>query len=133
MATLEAEIRETSDKLARLYRAIEEGVVDLDSQLKERITARKATRALEQASLERIAEQAQTSNALPPERIDAFALLLRDKFGTADIQEIRVDDRKIQIIGDKASLAAVIAGQHTSAGKVSGFVRKWRARQDSNP
>ncbi len=142
-AALEAEVRETSDKLARLYHAIEDGVVDLDSQLKERITALKATRDVAQASLERIAEQAHTSKALTPERIDAFALILRDKLGTADIQarkaylraviqEIRVDDHKIQIIGDKASLAAVIAGQHTSAGKVSGFVRKWRPRQDSN-
>jgi len=40
--------------------------------------------------------------------------------------------QKIQIIGRKASLAAVIAGQRTAAAKVSGFVRKWRSRQDSN-
>ncbi|WP_395688690.1 hypothetical protein, partial [Aestuariivirga sp.] len=43
------------------------------------------------------------------------------------ISEIRVDDDRIQIIGDKANLAAVVAGQQTAAGKVSGFVRKWRA------
>ena len=96
------------------------------------------------ASLERIVEQVRTSKALTPERIEAFAKLLQEKLATADIQtrkaclraviqEIRVDDNKIQIIGDKASLAAVIAGQQTAAGKVSGFVRKWRARQDSNP
>lgn len=70
--------------------------------------------------------------------------LVRQKIETADIQarkaylatvvsEIRVDDHKVQIIGDKASLAAVIAGQQTAGGKVSGFVRKWRTMQDSNP
>ncbi|WP_395688404.1 hypothetical protein [Aestuariivirga sp.] len=70
-------------------------------------------------------------------------MLLLDKLGAADIearkaylravfQEIRVNDCKIQITGDKASLAAVIASQQTTAGKVSGFVRKWRTRQDSN-
>ena len=143
-AALEAEIKDTGDKLARLYRAIEEGVIDLDAQLKDRIATLKAARDLAQASLERIAEQARTSKALTPDRIDAFAALLQDKLATADtqarkvylrtvIQEIRVDDHKIQIIGDKASLAAVIAGQQTAAAKVSGFVRKWRARQDSNP
>ena len=33
---------------------------------------------------------------------------------------------------DKADLAAVIARQQTHGGKVRGFVRKWRARKDSN-
>ena len=85
----------------------------------------------------------QTSKARSLEHIEAFAKLLQEKLATADIQarkaylraviqEIRVDDHKIQIIGDKASLAAVIAGQQTAGGKVSGFVRKWRTRQDSN-
>ena len=142
-AALDAEIRDTGDKLARLYRAIEEGVVELDAQLKERIAALKSTRDLAQASLERIATQAATSRALTPDRIAAFVDLVRQKIETADIQarkdylasvvsEIRVDDQKVQIIGDKASLAAVIAGQQTAGGKVSGFVRKWRARKDSN-
>lgn len=78
-----------------------------------------------------------TSRALTPERIAAFGELLRQKIETADIQgrkayfnavitEIRVGDDKIQIIGDKASLAAVIARQQAAGGKVSGFVRKWR-------
>ena len=143
-AAVEAEIKDTGDKLARLYRAIEEGVVEIDAQLKERIAALKSSRDLAQDSLERIATQSATSRALTPERIAAFVDLVRQKIETADIQarkaylqvvapEIRVDDHKVQIIGDKASLAAVIAGQQTAGGKVSGFVRKWRARQDSNP
>ena len=39
---------------------------------------------------------------------------------------------KINDTGDKASLAAVITGQQTSGGKVTGFVRRWRTRQDAN-
>ncbi len=88
--------------------------------------------------------QAVRDKLLTPECIAAFVDLVRQKIETADIEarkayfqvvapEIRVDDHKIQIIGDKASLAAVIAGKQTAGGKVSGFVRKWRARQDSNP
>ena len=90
-----------------------------------------------------MAAQAATSRALTPERIAIFVNLVRQKIETADIlarkaylqvvaPEIRVDDHKIQIIGDKANLAAVIASQQTAGGKVSGFVRKWRARKDSN-
>lgn len=142
-AALDAEIRDTGDKLARLYRAIEEGVVELDAQLKERIAALKSTRDLAQASLERIATQAATSRALTPDRIAAFVDLVRQKIETADIQarkaclvpvfsEIRVGDEKVPIIGDEADLAAVVTGQQTAGGKVSGFVRKWRTRQDSN-
>jgi hypothetical protein len=103
-----------------------------------RISTLKSARDLAQASLERIAEQARASSALTPERITAFASLLNEKLTTADAQarkaylravisEIRVDDDRIQIIGDKANLAAVVAGQQTAAGKVRGFVRKWRA------
>jgi hypothetical protein len=72
--------------------------------------------------------------------------LVRQKLETAYIQarkaylatiisEIRVDDHKIHIIGDKANLAAAIAGKQTAAGKVSGFVRKWRTirnKSDNN-
>ena len=39
----------------------------------------------------------------------------------------------IGVIGDKASLATVIAGQHAAVGKVRGFVREWCARKDFEP
>ncbi len=48
------------------------------------------------------------------------------------IDRIEVDDHAVRIIGDKASLAAVIAGQANGAKHVRGFVRKWRTRHDSN-
>jgi site-specific DNA recombinase len=41
-AALETEIDDTGAKLARLYRAIEEGVIDLDQQLKERVASLKS-------------------------------------------------------------------------------------------
>ena len=133
-AALDDEIMGTSDKLARLYRAIEEGVVEIDAKLKVRIGAFKSTCKLAQNSLEQIATLAATLSALTPDRLAAFVDLVRQNIETADIQArkayleavvcpIRVDDHKIQIIGDKASLAAVIAGQQAATGKVSGFVR----------
>ena len=140
---LKAELAQKDEKLGRLYRAIEDGIIELDDQLKDRIKALKAERDLAQASLDRIAEQLSSRTTITPERVTAFTDLMSDKLDNGDVQakkaylravisEIRVDDEKISIIGDKATLAAVIAGQNTGNANVSGFVRKWRARNDSN-
>ena len=142
-ASLEAELSQKDEKLGRLYKAIEDGVVDLDAQLKDRIASLKAEREVITATLSRMAAQDRSRTALTPERLEAFSTLMQDKLAQGDtpsrkaylravIEEVRVGDHKIQIIGNKATLAAVIAGQQTAAGKVSGFVRKWRARKDSN-
>ena len=140
---LKNELAQKEEKLSRLYRAIEEGIVELDDQLKDRIKALKAERDLAQASIDRIAEQFNSRTSITPERVTAFTDLMRDKIDNGDVQarkaylravisEIRVDDYKISIIGDKTVLAAVIAGQNTGNANVSGFVRKWRTRHDSN-
>ena len=140
---LKAELAQKDEKLGRLYRAIEDGIVELDDQLRDRIKTLKAERDLAQASLDRIAQQFESRTSITPERVTAFTNLMRDKIDNGDVQakkaylravisEIRVDDDKISIIGDKATLAAVIAGQNTGNANVSGFVRKWRARNDSN-
>ena len=41
--------------------------------------------------------------------------------------KIEVDDQKVRMIGDKATLANVVAGRQTPAGNARGFVCKWRA------
>jgi site-specific DNA recombinase len=142
-AALMSELAATNERLNRLYRAIENGIVDLDSQLKERVEALKTQRDLAQASLDRIAAQANTRAMITPDRLAAFSQLMRDKLATGDpqarkaylqsvISQIEVDDEKVRIIGDKAILAGVIAGRQTGEGRVRGFVRNWRARRDSN-
>ncbi|MFN4144098.1 hypothetical protein [Aestuariivirga sp.] len=79
--------RDIGDKLARLYGAIEEGIVELVAQLKERIAALKSARDAAHTALERIVAQGATSRALTPERIAAFVELVREKIETADIQD----------------------------------------------
>jgi hypothetical protein len=140
---LRAELASKEEKLKRLYRALEEGLVDLDIQLKDRIQALRTERDIAHASLDRIATQIHERAAITPDRLEAFSSLMRDKLETGDIQarrdylrsvisQIEVDDDKVRIIGDKATLAAVIAGRQTQGANVRGFVRKWRARRDSN-
>jgi hypothetical protein len=123
---------------------IESGIIDLDAQLKERVDALKAERNLAQASIDRIAVQANTRAMITSDRLKAFSQPVREKFDTAGdtqarkaflqsvISKIEVDDDKIRIIGDKATLAAVIADRQTGEDRVRGFVRKCRAREDSN-
>jgi site-specific DNA recombinase len=68
---------------------------------------------------------------------------MHEKLETGDVQakkaylrsviaRIEVGDDKVRIVGEKASLAAVIASKPPDAAHVRGFVRKWRARRDSN-
>jgi hypothetical protein len=50
------------------------------------------------------------------------------------IAQIEVADDKVRIIGEKASLAAVIAGTNPpETAHVRSFVRKWRARRTPDP
>ena len=141
--SLDAQVAQAKDKLARLYRAIEEGVIDLDDDLKTRIAALKDERDIAVASLERIAQQAVARSDVTPDRIEAFAELMHQKLDDGDVQarrgylrsvisNIEVDDDRIRVTGDKASLAEVIAGRAAGAANVSSLVRKWRARNDSN-
>ena len=88
--------------------------------------------------------QARTNAAITPQRLQNFSRLMQAKLDTGDIQVkkaylhsvislIEVGADKIRIIGEKASLATVIAGNPSETAHVRGFVRKWRARRDSNP
>ena len=140
---LEAEIVQKKEQLARLYRAIEEGVVDLDADLKERIQALKNRRDIAQDSLDRIATQTRNQVEITPERLEAFSALMRDKLDNGDIQArkaylrsvisaIAVDDEVVSIIGEKATLANVVAGRQAGFNNVRCFVREWRTRHDSN-
>ena len=140
---LEVEFAAVRTKLSRLYSAIEEGVIDLDEDLKSRIATLKTKRDIAQASLERISSQASARAAITPTKITAFTELMRNKLTNGDIRarkewlgsvldRIEVDDRAVKIIGNKQVLAAAVTGQNTAPARVRGFVRKWRTRQDSN-
>ena len=142
--TLEGEIVQKKEQLARLYQAIEKGVVDLDADLKGRVQTLKTQRDIAQGSLDRIADQARNQTEITPERLEAFSVLMHEKLDNGDIQArkaylrsvisaIEVDDDVVRIIGEKAALANVIAGRQGGFGNVRGFVREWRALRDSNP
>jgi site-specific DNA recombinase len=142
-ASLQAEITNRDDRLKRLYRAIEEGIAELDADLKQRIQALKQERQVAQAALDRMVDQTRASAAITPARLEAFSQLMREKLDAADakarkaylqsvVSQVEVDDEKIRVFSDRAALAAAAIGQNTGTTNVRGFVRNWRARRDSN-
>jgi site-specific DNA recombinase len=82
--SLQAEVTSCDDRLKRLYRAIEEGVAELDADLKQRIQTLKQERQLAQAALDRLVVQARTAATITPDRLEAFSQLMRDKLDTGD-------------------------------------------------
>ena len=140
---LETEVDTIRTRISRLYQAIEAGVVELDDELKQRLTRLKDERDLALASLGQITANITARAAITPEKIAAFTGLVREKLQNGDtrarkdwlgtlISRVEVDDNAIRIIGSKTMLAATLSGQNTPQGNVRGFVRKWCARQDSN-
>ena len=100
-------------------------------------------RDIVRASLDRLTAQVRASAVITPSRLETFANVIREKIESGDIHArkaylrsvisyIEVHDDKVRVVGDKATLAAVIAGRQVQSGNVRGFVRKWRARRDSN-
>ena len=137
------ELQEKDEKLKRLYLAIENGIIEIDDQLKTRITELKTEREIVQISIERIAQQVSSRVQITPARIEAFSKLINDKLENGDVQTrkaylrsvisvIEVDDGSVRILGEKTQLAAALSGQNGRTGKVRGFVRKWCGQEDSN-
>ena len=108
---LEAQRDKAKDKLARLYLAIEDGVVEPDDDLKIRINALKQERDMAENALNRIVDTAPMRSQLTQERLAVFSNLMRDKLATGDISarkaylrsvisRIEVGDDNIRIIGE---------------------------------
>jgi hypothetical protein len=71
-----------------------------------------------------------------PDRLEAFSNSICEKLESGDTQarkaylgsvisHMKVGDDKVRIVGDKATLAAVVAGRQVQSDNVRGFVRKW--------
>jgi site-specific DNA recombinase len=138
LLTLQREVSDADDRLRRLYRSIEDGVVEIDDILRERTASLKSERERAKAALDRARAQCGTVAAIDAQKIDAFARLMTDNLDNGDtnarkgyirsiIDAVEVDDEAVRIIGSKDVLQALIAGKQIANGNVRGFVRKWRS------
>ncbi|GAA3846307.1 recombinase family protein [[Pseudomonas] carboxydohydrogena] len=143
LVSLRHQLTETEERLKRLYRSIEDGVVELDDILRERTATLKSEHERARAALDRARSQCGAEISINADKIDSFSRLMTEKLDHGDVNSkkayiravvsaIEVDDTTIRIIGSKDMLQAVIAGKQTTNENVRGFVRKWRTRQDSN-
>ena len=141
MLALQREANDSDERLRRLYRSIEDGIVELDNILRERTATLKSERERAKAALDRARAQCGTVAAIDSTKIDAFARLMTERLENGDtnarkgyirsiVDAIEVDDKAVRIVGNKDVLQAVIAGKQTANGNVRGFVRNWRAIQN---
>ena len=141
LRSLQKDVQEAEERLKRLYRSIEDGIIDLDDILRERAANLKSERERAKAALDRVRSQCGRAISIDAEKIDVFARLMIDKLENGDvngrkayiravISAIEVGDKTVRIIGCKDVLQAVIAGKQTANENVRGFVRKWRATQN---
>jgi hypothetical protein len=70
-ANLETSLNRVSDRLGRLYKANEEGIIDLGEVLKDLVTVLKDEKALIEATLDRLISQTNTQSEISPKSIEA--------------------------------------------------------------
>lgn len=143
MTALQNKVADAESRLSRLYQAIETGLVDFsDETLKGRVAALKSERDHAKAALERAFAELRPDARLTEEKVDAFARLMRENvtqgaipfrraYLRAVIDQVEVDDEEIRIHGRRDILERLVMSGVAAAG-VPSFVRKWRARRDSN-
>ncbi|MVS99812.1 recombinase family protein [Devosia marina] len=144
VAALRAKLLEAEGRLSRLYQAIETGIADpADPTLKDRIEALRTERDIAQATLDRALTEMRPEARITQEKIQAFTETMRANicdgpvpfrraYLRAMIDNVEVDDTEIRIHGRKTVLERLVMGSGATAAGVPSFVRKWRARRDSN-
>jgi site-specific DNA recombinase len=142
VSTLQSEVTAAEDKLKRLYAMVENGLTELDDILKDRVAALKADRDRSKEALDRIkvrpkvhvfdAQAIDRFGRVMRENITSGAIPFRKAFIKSVVDRMEVDDHAVRIVGDQAALEQVIAGGQNANPNVRSFVRKWRARRDSN-
>jgi site-specific DNA recombinase len=143
IAILEKEVFDTDERLRRLYKLVEDGVTEQDDILKDRLTALKADRDRAHAAVARARAGSRPAVDISPILIERFGQTMRDKLTTGEtpfrkaylgaiVDRIEVDDHQVRIVGRKDVLEAAVAANGGPMPGVRSFVRKWRARKDSN-
>jgi site-specific DNA recombinase len=144
---LQSDLDDTRKRLDRLYLSIEEGITELDEDLKTRIGGLKSKREKLNSDID-IAKNPSSipMEILKPKHIDRFCEAFRKTVLKADkpiqkglinlfIDRITVDkdNSEITITGSNdALLAALTANDASAPEKVRRSVREWCPRRDSN-
>jgi site-specific DNA recombinase len=137
IATLEREAHEADERLRRLYKAMEDGVAEMDDILKDRITALKADRDRVHGALARAKSGVRPTMDISPIAVERFGTIMREKLTSGEvpfrkaylgaiIDRVEVDDCQIRIVGRKDVLEQAVLANGGPMPGVRSFVRKWR-------
>jgi hypothetical protein len=143
LMALQQEVADAEEKLARLYRLVEEGLTDLDDVLKVRLAALKADRDRAKAALERAKEQLRPQIQIDPALIERFGRVMRENLSTGSvpfrkaylqslIASIEVDDHKVRIRGSKDLLEKAVLWNQNGQVWCSQMSTEWRAAFNTN-
>jgi site-specific DNA recombinase len=144
ISELQREITEADDKLKRLYRLVEEGLVEVDDVLKDRLNVLKADRERAKSALDRAKSHEGLQIRIDPQLIEEFgremrgtltdgSIAFRKAYLQSVIDVIEVDDNVIRIKGDKDLLEKAILARRTGTDRGSHLSTKWRSLGESNP
>ena len=138
--------KEAEASLQRLLSLVESGAIDAsDPSLRERLVGLRLQRdSLAKEVSELSKRMTEGDPVVTPEKIERLGLLLHDRLHNGSpefrqayagllMDEVRVTSDEIRISGSKSLLARLAASQsNLDSPEVLSFVRKWRARKDSN-
>ena len=140
------ELKEIDTGIARLYEAVEKGLLPLDTTLQERSQKLQARRQDALVASGALRDKWEVPhNKLTPAHVQKFTRVLRTRlldtasgFGKAYlnllVDEIRLDGNELHIKGsDRALARAVSLSKEGKLGGVPSFVPEWRPEGDSNP
>ena len=143
LLALQSDAAEADEKLARLYRLVEDGMTDLDDVLRDRLATLKAERDRARAALERAKEQSVSPIQVDPALVERFSRIMKENFTTGSmpfrksylqslISTIEIDDDEIRIKGSKDLLEKAVLASQSGPSGCSQTSTRWRARRDSN-
>ena len=143
---LTRELKEVENGIARLYEAVEKGLLPLDTTLQERSQKLQARRQdILNAQAELRDKREVSVNRLTPAQIAKFTRALRARlldtasgFGKAYlnllVDEVRLDGSERRIKGSYRALArAITLSKEAKPDAMPSFVPEWRPHGDSNP
>ena len=146
LKALNKKLREIDAVIARLYKALEDGLVSDSDSFRNRLSGHEQRReevmrliAMTKRRLD------QPRSLITPRKIEAFTTAMRDRLRSGDskfrktylrlfVERIEVDDGEVRICGSKDALEkGVSEAASLQKGVVPSFVQEWRPLRESNP
>jgi hypothetical protein len=138
LAVAEKTLGVLDEKLRRLHRSIEDGLVPLDEVLRDRITELSGERERAKKLVDRLRKQLTPAQEINHQQIESFSSTFRERLKEGNpvlrrnylksvIGAVIVDEEQIRIVGHKLTIAESIGAFSFAPRKVHTFESNWRS------